>query len=410
METMTPKAGGCPLRAGDPAAAEAFEEVRREMVLGGCKWDPQVGDVSTLAPFPLLLARPVWRQLCTWTEELARELMAAETELIARPELHHRLAVPWRIRSVLRGAKGDLPKAPRIVRFDFHPLRGGGWRISEVNSDVPGGFTEASTLPRLMAPFYPGTVPAGDPASTWADTLAKAAGSGGTVALLAAPGFMEDQQIVAFLARLLRERGVQAHLAEPSQLRWRDGRASHRGELDLLLRFYQAEWLPRLPARCGWAHFFAGGKTPVANAGSAVLTESKRFPLVWPDLKTSLLRWRELLPETADPLAVPWRRGDEWLLKRTWSNTGDHVCSRAWMAPKPWARVAWDATLRPGRWVAQRRFETQPIPTPLGERFPCLGIYAIDGVACGVYARLSAGPVVDFAACDAALLLEDESA
>lgn len=288
-------------------------------------------------------------------------------------------------------------------------MREGGWRISEVNSDVPGGFTEASTLPRLMAPFFPGTTPAGDPANAWADALAASARPHGRVTLLAAPGFMEDQQIVAFLARLLRERGLAAHLAEPTQIGWREGRARHHEEeLDLLVRFYQAEWLHRLPAGCGWPHFFAGARTPVANAGTALLTESKRFPLVWDDLRTPLPRWRALLPQTADPLTVPWRRDGEWLLKRTWSNTGDHVCCRAWMEPVQWRGIAWDATLRPRQWVAQRRFETQPIATPLGERFPCIGIYAIDGTAGGAYARLSAGPVVNFAATDAALLLEDD--
>lgn len=92
LATLIPAATAPTLRAGNRLPPEDFAEVRREMVLGGFKWDPQVGDVSTLAPFPLLLARSTWRQLCAWTEELARELIAAEAELLGRPELHHRLA------------------------------------------------------------------------------------------------------------------------------------------------------------------------------------------------------------------------------------------------------------------------------------------------------------------------------
>lgn len=400
------------MRAGEAIPPGEFAAIRRTMVLRGCKWDPQVGDHSTLATFPLLLARSTWRQLAAWTEQLARELMEAERELLARPDLHRTLGVPARIHRALR-AQPESSAAPRLLRFDFHPLADGEWRISEVNSDVPGGFTEASTFPRLMAPYHPGAVPAGDPAGLWVEALARRAGPAGVVALLAAPGHMEDQQIVAFLAHLLRERGLAAHLAEPRLLRWRDGHAFletawYRGPLDLVVRFFQAEWCATLPTRCGWPHFFAGARTPVANAGSAVLTESKRFALVWPALQTPLTRWRLLLPESRDPREAPWRHDDAWLLKLAYSNTGDAVCHRSWMSPTAWRRVAWGARLFPGRWVAQRRFATAPLATPLGPRFPCLGVYAINGRACGIYARLGAGPVVNYTATDAAVLIEED--
>jgi hypothetical protein len=264
-----------------------------------------------------------------------------------------------------------------------------------------------------MAPHHPRTEPAGDPAASWTKALAARAGAGSVIALLAAPGHMEDQQIVALLARLLRERGIVAHLAEPRLLRWQDGRAHlnaawHRGPVDLVVRFFQAEWCGTLPEECGWRHFFAGALTPVANAGAAVLTESKRFPLVWSKLRAPLTLWRELLPETRDPRDAPWRRDESWLLKQAYSNTGDAVCHRAWMSPAAWRRVAWEARLFPRRWVAQRRFTAATIETPLGLRFPCLGVYAIDGRADGIYARLSSGPVVNYGATDAAVLIEED--
>src|SRR5262249_38717541 len=39
---------------------EQFTAVRRRMVLDGFKWDPQVGDVGTLADFALALPPTVW--------------------------------------------------------------------------------------------------------------------------------------------------------------------------------------------------------------------------------------------------------------------------------------------------------------------------------------------------------------
>src|SRR3954453_19153930 len=104
-----------PLRAGEAIAPGAFAAVRREMLLRGCKWDPQVGDEATLAPFPLLLAYSAWGQLAAGAEQLGRELREAEMELLARPALHRRLGVPARIRRALREARRESRAAARIL-------------------------------------------------------------------------------------------------------------------------------------------------------------------------------------------------------------------------------------------------------------------------------------------------------
>jgi hypothetical protein len=138
-------ATACPFRAGESIPATAFERIRRSMMLHGCKWDAQVEDVQTLAPFPLLMARSDWDQVAKLAEALAAETTQAETELIGRAELHPVLSIPRRIRNALReaGRIGPSPCAVRVMRFDFH-WTVTGWKISEVNSDVPGGFSESS--------------------------------------------------------------------------------------------------------------------------------------------------------------------------------------------------------------------------------------------------------------------------
>ena len=62
----------------------------------------------------------------------------------------------------------------------------------------------------------------------------------------------------------------------------------------------------------------------------------------------------------------------------------------------------------PGSWVAQRRFKSVPVSTPLGPRHVCVGIYTVNGKAAGAYARISEKAVIDFEAADVALLLEDD--
>jgi len=400
------------LWAGEALDQRAFSTIRRRAVLEGCKWDPQVGDVSTLAPFPLILNRRTWAELAALTEQLSAETFRAEQEILGRPELLSALGLPRAVGNALKRPQAPTPAAARVMRFDFHPTRGG-WRISEVNSDVPGGFTEASFFTGLVAEHFPNAQPTGVPVDLWADAIAAAAGSGGNVGLLTAPGFMEDHQIVAYLAGHLRARGCKTHPANPTQLSWRENVAHletewHLGKLDALVRFFQSEWLPNLPRRCDWTRFFRGGQTPVGNPGVAVVTESKRFPLVWDELHTPLPTWRALLPTTCDPRDVNWRKDDSWLLKATMSNTGDEVCIRELMKERDWCRLGWDAWLRPNHWVAQRRFESEPIETPLGSMHVCLGIYSINGKVAGTYGRLASRPLIDYAAVDVAVLVDNE--
>jgi hypothetical protein len=382
--------------------ANAFSTLRRRAVLEGCKWDPQVGDVDTLSPFPLVMKTSAWKRIALQAEQLAAEALAAEQEIARRPELLGQLGLPSALRQVLADKSPLTPAAGRVMRFDFHPTTRG-WQISEVNSDVPGGFSEASYFTALMAQYFPGLRASGNAGKAWSDALAAAAGTSGVIGLLSAPGYMEDHQVIAFLAARLRERGCRAHLAKPEQILWRDGVAHLRsawycGPLDVIVKFYQAEWLSRLPAKSCWEYFFRGGSTPVANPTLAVISESKRFPLVWERLSTALPAWRALLPETRDPRDAPWSRDGGWLVKTAMCNTGDTVSVREWMRPVDWLRTRLAVQLSPNNWVAQRRFESVPVPTPVGPRHACVGVYTVNGRAAGSYARLSVKPVVDFAA------------
>jgi hypothetical protein len=137
-------------RAVDPIA---FREIVRTMALDHHKWDAQVGDVAALAPFPIVVRRAAWEDLCRLAGARAAETSAVEAELVIRPELHRVLGIPRPLDRALRElARGRAtPSASRIMRFDFHPTREG-WRVSEVNSDVPGGFTEAFHFTSLVAP------------------------------------------------------------------------------------------------------------------------------------------------------------------------------------------------------------------------------------------------------------------
>ncbi|HWC17028.1 MAG TPA: hypothetical protein VG498_08425, partial [Terriglobales bacterium] len=161
-----------------------------------------------------------WEELKNLAEALATELMLAEDELLRHASLHALLGMPKGLRSLLKkaGADGLTSCAARTVRFDFH-YTCDGWRISEVNSDVPGGYTEASAFTQLVADCVPDTMPAGNPARCWTDAILSVIKDHGCVALLSAIGFLEDQQVTAFLASQLQQRGVETVLLHhPEQL------------------------------------------------------------------------------------------------------------------------------------------------------------------------------------------------
>ena len=398
---------------GDALPPREFEAIRRAAILRHCKWDPQVGDQATLAPFPLVLARAAAARLARWAERLATEALAAEQELLHEPRLHARLAVPRAIRAQLRRGLelGWTPGAGRVMRFDFHPTSSG-WRLSEVNADVPGGFSEATEFTRLMAERYPGHEPSGSPGPRWVDAILARAHDRPTGVLIYAPGFTEDLQVVSYVAGLLRERGARVLLAQPQHLRWRAGHAHvvsdwHRGPVDFVVRFFQAEWLAQLPRRVEWQPLIAGGRTPVANPGTAILLESKRFPLTWEQLRTTLPTWRRLLPETRELPRHARAIDPSWMLKSAYSNNGDDVLNCELTPRAEWRKaMRWFALPR-RQWLAQRRFESLPLATPWGPMHACIGVYTVDGVAAGAYGRVSHLPIVDYRSVDAAVLIGD---
>jgi glutathionylspermidine synthase len=418
MSSLAIRSGEPACRAGTPLPAAAFAEVRSRAVFDCCKWDPQVEDVATLAPFPVLLSPDTWRELSTLAEGLAREALAAEAELLGRPDLHRDLALPAAaIRALKRAGDEDpSPGIARLIRFDFH-LTPDGWRISEANTDVPGGLNEASGYSALVVQHYPGAVTVGDPGAAYLDALLAGLPSRAPrIGLVHATAYSDDHQVMRYLAERLASRGTAASavLVSPAHLRWNDGHAhvasdGWSGPVDILVRFFPAEWLPQLPASSGWRHWFAGARTPASNPAAALLTQSKRFPLVWDALRTPLPTWRALLPETRDPRDAPWRRAgkEEWVLKPALGRVGEGVGIRGVTTAAEWRKISRDLFWHPRHWVAQRRFEAAPLTVPGdADRYGCIGVYTVDTTAVGAYGRVARRPIVDSRAQDAAVLVE----
>ncbi len=275
---------------------------------------------------------------------------------------------------------------------------------------MAGGIIESSGVTALMASSYPALRPAGDPAGALAAALRRFSGPDGCVGLMHLTRYTEDRQLMLYLARRLTEHGVATCLFDPTQLRFRDGHAeallhAGRAALDIVYRFFPAEWLGRLPAVTRWVRAVVGGRTPFTNPGLAVLTQSKRFPLVWDDLTTPLDTWRALLPETLSPDEVIWEGDEEWVIKPALGHEGDRIGIAGVTPPERYEEIAREASRCPRHWVAQRRFSATPLDTPLGLRYPSIGVFVLDGQAVGAYGRLSRQPLIDDSAQEAVVLL-----
>lgn len=386
--------------------------VRRRAIFDCFKWDPQVEDVATLTMFPLVIDKRAWVELASAAEGLAQEVLAAEQELLKRPQLHEKLVLPKPIKALLKDAQPQAPAcvATRVIRFDFH-FTTEGWRISEANNDVPGGFNEGSGFTQIMAEHYRDFMPIDDPAGKLITKLLQSSDAISNVGFVHATSYTEDTQVMKYLAHRLEDYQVKTHLISPDQLTWLNGRAHLKNsymnvEMDLLVRFFPADWMANLSRSCDWKHFFVGSQTPICNPAATILCQGKRFPLVWDELETPLPNWRKYLPETVDAGSVDWQRDKKWLLKPAWGRVGERISMPGITESKVALKIEKEVIKAPAQWIAQRRFETVPVIAEGKSYYPCIGVYTVDGKAAGIYARISESPIINNMAQDVAVLIE----
>ena len=144
----------------------------------------------------------------------------------------------------------------------------------------------------------------------------------------------------------------------------------------------------------------------ISNPLTALLVQSKRFPLIWPQLRCTLPTWRQLLPQTVEPDDEIDQYGD-WVIKPALGHEGTDVAVPGVTAPTALASSKAKLRRSPHYWVSQRKFGMKPVATPDGHRFICVGVFVVDGQGVGGYARLSASPFIDGSAQEAIVLVED---
>ncbi len=394
---------------------EQYKPYRMDVIFNAYKWDPQFLDNNTIARHILLITPQEHAQLQGLTERLFEETLRCEEMLNQNLALARPLALPRQIRKELESMQNYRRDGHiRLMRFDFHPTAQGGWALSEVNSDVPGGFAEASLMPQTALELLGGKklwfINFGD---ILAQAIAQKAGPGGRVLLVHCTSYSDDRQVMQFLGDKLAALGLRPVYAAADHVRFEDGEAvcildGNTGRVDALLRFTPLEWLVRMRPR-RWQGYF-NTHTPSCNHPIAIFAQTKRFPLVWNALQAlgaPLETWRSLLPETLEVKAARGRAG--FIFKPACGRVGEGIGIPEACRENEYKEILKDVKQRPKKYLAQRRFESLPLPGGAGGAFHvCLGAYGVQGAFAGYYARVSHTPRIDSHAADIPVLIEGE--
>lgn len=389
-----------------------YENYRIDAMFDCYKWDPQFLDSNTISKHALVLTKQEARSLARLTELLDQETRDAELFLNTHLSLAKKLRLPKKLLPELKRMKNYDPKRHiRLTRYDFHPTKEGEWAISEVNSDVPGGFAEASLLPKLALQYLNSNkVESIDFGSHLVKALSKKIKKNGTVFFVHCTSYSDDRQVMQYLGDQMEQRGYHALYGAIDHLRFQNQEAisildGHQGKVDGIVRFTPLEWVKDIKPKT-WSGYF-DTKTPSCNHPIAIFAQTKRFPFVWDQLESyglSFSTWRKLLPNTIE---VTKKVPPGYLYKPAWGRVGEKISIQEACEEGEYQKILKEVKRHPKRYILQKQFSSQLLESPEGEWFHvCIGSYAVDGKHAGFYARMSRKLRIDSDAEDIPVLIE----
>lgn len=398
-----------------PIPQDKYDEYRMTLMFDCYKWDPQFLDSNTIAKYALVITRKEHEELKKLTEGLDVETRAAEEFLNQHLEFIKPLALPKKVSKEIKNMKNyESQRHVRLMRYDFHPTMEDKWAVSEVNSDVPGGFAEASFMPRAAMELLENErlsfINFGE---IMVDAMAEQVPQNGKIMMVHCTSYSDDRQVMQFLGDRLKERGFQILYGAADHIRFKDNTAysildGNEGKLDAIFRFTPLEWLTDIkPKR--WQGYF-DTTTVSCNHPVAMYAQTKRFPLIWDTLEKqglSLNMWRELLPDTLEVKAAKGKEG--YIYKPACGRVGEKISIEEACRGDEYKKILLDVKRHPKKYLAQKKFHSRPLTGENGENYHvCLGSYTVNGAHAGYYARISTTPRIDSNAADIPVLIEED--
>lgn len=392
---------------------DKYDEYRLDVIFDCYKWDPQFLDNNTIAKHVLVLSRKEHEELMKLTESIDKETREAEEFLNNNLKIAKPLALPRKIYNELKRMKNyEAEKHIRLMRYDFHPTIEGKWAVSEVNSDVPGGFAEASLMPNVARNIFPDK-------EYWyknfgdilTNAIAKKVAPNGKIMLVHCTSYSDDRQVMQFLGDKLKNEGFTPIYAAADHLRFENKEAisvldGNEGKIDGIIRFTPLEWLKDIRPKF-WDGYF-DTITPSCNHPIAIFAQTKRFPFVWDAIEKCGIKldtWRSLLPETLEVKDVKNKEG--YIFKPACGRVGEKISIKEACKDDEYEKIIADVKKHPKQYLAQKKFISKPLITENGEEYHvCLGSYSVESKHAGYYARISTTPRIDSNAADIPVLIE----
>lgn len=398
-----------------PIPNDMYNEYKLDVMLDCYKWDPQFCDNNTVAKYALVLSEEEHEELKLLTEKLIKETTEAENFLNKNLKYTKALEIPNKFRSDIKSMKNYNPdKHIRLMRFDFHPTLENKWAVSEVNSDVPGGFAEATLMNRKSLEYLSNenyyAISFGD---FLADAIKKKVRQEGRIMLVHCTSYSDDRQVMQFLGDKLSGMGYEVIYAAADQLKFENGKAisilnNREGEVDGIIRFSPLEWVADMKTK-NW-HGYFDTETVSCNHPIAIFAQTKRFPFVWDLLESKgidLSTWRELLPETLE--VNDKKVDDKFIYKPVYGRVGENISIKEACKDDEYKKILKDVKRHPKKYLAQKKFNSRPLTNEDGEEFHvCIGSYGVENSHAGYYARISRSPRIDSYAADIPVLIEKE--
>ena len=392
---------------------ENYKEYRLDAMFNCYKWDPQFLDNNTIANHVLVLTKEEHKTLKEYTEKLDEETRNSEEFLNSHRNVAKPLALPKQIRSELKNmAQYDSKNNIRLMRFDFHPTQDGDFAVSEVNSDVPGGFAESSILPvYAKKAINRDDLQFVNFGENFISAIEKKTRPGGNIMFVHCTSYSDDRQVMQFIGDALKEKGFHTIYGAADHVRFLDRKAysslsGNECELDAIIRFTPLEWMIGMrPKR--WGGYF-NTTTTSCNHPIAIYAQTKRFPLVWHELEKngiSLDTWRHLLPETMEVKYAAGKAG--YIYKPACGRVGEDISIKEACLEGEYNKIMKSVKRHPKEFLAQKMFISKPVESDENEKFHvCIGSYSVDGKHAGYYARISTKPRIDSNAQDIPVLIE----
>lgn len=396
-----------------PIPSDKFEDYRINAIFDCYKWDPQFLDSNTLARYVLVITEEECQEIAKLTETLDLETRNAEIFLNNHLELAKSLILPKKIYNELKMMTNyDENRHIRLMRYDFHPTIEDTWAVSEVNSDVPGGFAEASLLPELAIKtlnnknYY--SINFGD---ILAHALSEKIKKKGTIMFVHCTSYSDDRQVMQYIGDKMESLGFKSLYGAVDHLKFENKEAisildGYEGKVDCIFRFTPLEWLKDIKPKT-WSGYF-NTITPSCNHPIAIFAQTKRFPLIWKNLEKNGIKldtWKKLLPDTIEVKKA--KNKEDYIYKPACGRVGEKIAIKEACSSDEYKEILKDVKKHPNNYLAQKKFISRPLKGIDNEEFHvCLGSYTVDGRHAGFYARISEKNRIDSDAKDIPVAIE----